>query len=138
RLEPAGDLWKIEDLGGLGLWVGGRKVPRAMLKGGDVVDVGGFPGAVSLAMPVTLEEPIALKLRLPNAPETFLLLQKLPMIMGRASWVDLPVPDPNVSHAHARLRLEDGHVVIDDLQSRNGTLVEGAAVRVSHPLRHGD
>ncbi len=36
---------------------------------------------------------------------------------------------PQVSHLHARVSLQEGHLVVEDLDSRNGTSVNGAAAR---------
>lgn len=138
RLEPKEECWTVEDLSGLGIYEGASKVSLATLRAGEVVDVGGFPGAVSLTLPCSLGAPIPMRLLVPGRPDTRLVLQKLPMVVGRASWVDLPLEDRNVSHAHARLRLEAGRVVIDDLQSRNGTYVAGSRVKAGHALRLGD
>ncbi len=138
RLEPRGEAWFIEDLSGEGVYAGAVRVCTTWLRAGEVVDVGGFPGAVSLALPCALGSPIPLLLTAPGGRQTSLVLQKLPMVMGRGSWVDLPLGDRNVSHAHARLRLENGRVVLDDLQSRNGTFVGGARVKAGHALRLGD
>jgi transcriptional regulator with GAF, ATPase, and Fis domain len=50
----------------------------------------------------------------------------------------LPVVDPSVSRKHCLLRREeDGRFQIKDLDSRNGTLVNGLPVK-EHWLRHGD
>lgn len=54
-----------------------------------------------------------------------------PLIVGRELSSTLPVLDPVVSRRHAELRLaDDGTVDVCDLDSRNGTWVNG--VRVSH------
>ena len=50
--------------------------------------------------------------------------------IGRAPDNDVVLPDANkgVSRAHAELRLENGHYVIVDLQSQNGTWMNGERV----------
>jgi predicted component of type VI protein secretion system len=50
--------------------------------------------------------------------------------IGRAPENDVVLPDANkgVSRAHAELRLENGHYVIVDLQSQNGTWLNGERV----------
>lgn len=54
-----------------------------------------------------------------------------PLVVGRELSSTLPVLDPVVSRRHAELRLaDDGTVDVYDLDSRNGTWVNG--VRVSH------
>jgi pSer/pThr/pTyr-binding forkhead associated (FHA) protein len=45
--------------------------------------------------------------------------------------------DPSVSRRHARLRFRDGHWILHDLESTNGTLVNDVPV-VRCELRAGD
>lgn len=47
---------------------------------------------------------------------------------GRDNDVVLPDPQKGVSRAHAELRFENGHYVIVDLQSQNGTWIDGRRV----------
>jgi pSer/pThr/pTyr-binding forkhead associated (FHA) protein len=65
------------------------------------------------------------------------------LVVGRGTDADLRINDPGVSRRHAELRLEAGDVVVEDLGSTNGTLVDGervdrrrlhdgATVRVGH------
>jgi hypothetical protein len=54
---------------------------------------------------------------------------------GRENGLVLPGPEKGVSRAHAELRLENGRYVIVDLQSQNGTWVNGRRVeRAEVPL----
>ena len=58
--------------------------------------------------------------------------------LGRDPTNTVPVVDPSVSRKHCLLRREeDGRYQILDLDSRNGTVVNGLAVREQW-LRHGD
>jgi transcriptional regulator with GAF, ATPase, and Fis domain len=58
--------------------------------------------------------------------------------LGRDPANTVPVVDPSVSRKHCSLRLgEDGRYQIRDLASRNGTIVNGLAVKEQW-LRHGD
>lgn len=50
---------------------------------------------------------------------------------GRDNDVVLPDPQKGVSRAHAELRFENGHYVIVDLQSQNGTWIDGRRVERS-------
>lgn len=47
---------------------------------------------------------------------------------GRDNDIVLPDPQKGVSRAHAELRYENGHYVIVDLQSQNGTWIDGRRV----------
>ncbi len=58
--------------------------------------------------------------------------------LGREPSNAVPVIDPSVSRKHCLVRREeDGRFQIRDLASRNGTLVNGSAVK-EHWLHHGD
>jgi DNA-binding NtrC family response regulator len=48
---------------------------------------------------------------------------------GRASIATVPIPDSRVSRLHTRIRVDRGAVWVDDLGSRNGTLVGRALLR---------
>ena len=50
------------------------------------------------------------------------------VIVGRARDVDFRVDDPNVSRRHAAIYWADGGIVVEDLDSTNGTLVNGYPV----------
>ena len=65
------------------------------------------------------------------------------VVVGRGTEADLRINDPGVSRRHAELRREAGDLVVEDLGSTNGTLVDGerverrrlsdgATVRVGH------
>jgi hypothetical protein len=59
------------------------------------------------------------------------------VIVGRDPSCDLVLTLPSVSRRHARLAFRDGSWVIQDLESRNGTVVNGVAVGRCE-LRPGD
>ena len=59
------------------------------------------------------------------------------VIVGRDPRCDLVLTLPSVSRRHARLAFRDGSWVIQDLGSRNGTVVNGVAVGRCE-LRPGD
>lgn len=60
-----------------------------------------------------------------------------PTLVGRSVDADLTLVDEGVSREHALLVYEDGAYVIEDLQSTNGTIVNGRRVR-SARLADGD
>ena len=47
------------------------------------------------------------------------------VILGRARDVDFQLDDPNVSRRHAALYWSEGRVMVEDLDSTNGTMVNG-------------
>jgi pSer/pThr/pTyr-binding forkhead associated (FHA) protein len=77
-----------------------------------VIERGGFPGA---EFNVTAEE----------------------TLIGRNPNTDITLVDEGVSREHAVVIWEDGACSIEDLQSTNGTKVNGKRVR-SQPLQDGD
>ena len=73
----------------------------------------------------------------PAAGRTLPLKPGSAITIGRSPTNDLPMPDPSVSGEHCRIKSEDGAFVVYDVQSTNGTLVNGQQVQ-RHPLRPGD
>ena len=59
------------------------------------------------------------------------------VILGRAKDVDFRIDDPNVSRRHAVIYWADGDLVVEDLDSTNGTMVNGYPV-TSTVLKPGD
>jgi hypothetical protein len=59
------------------------------------------------------------------------------LLVGRHDACDVVVGHPSVSRRHARLRFRDGHWVLRDLDSTNGTLINGTRV-VRCRLEAGD
>jgi len=63
---------------------------------------------------------------------------KTPVVnIGRADYNDLVVPDPSVSTTHAKLQRREGVWVLVDLDSTNGTFVDGEQVKGEAPLAPG-
>ena len=60
-----------------------------------------------------------------------------PVVLGRDGRADLRVRDPRVSRRHVRLEVTEGRVLLTDLGSANGTLVNGARVETAE-LTDGD
>ena len=57
--------------------------------------------------------------------------------IGREASSGISVSDPSVSRKHFLIRVQDGQVLVRDLDSRNGTLVNGSPVEEQW-LQHGD
>src|SRR5213592_401385 len=63
---------------------------------------------------------------------------KTPVVnIGRADYNDLVVPDESVSTTHAKLQRREGVWVLVDLDSTNGTFVDGDQVKGEMPLAPG-
>ncbi|MFQ5492436.1 MAG: ATP-binding protein, partial [Phycisphaerae bacterium] len=60
-----------------------------------------------------------------------------PAILGRLS-EQIPLTDTSVSRKHAQLKPENGHWVLSDLGSSNGTLLNGVRIHEPARLKHGD
>jgi len=77
-------------------------------------------------------------IRLPGRPP-LLLGKEMPEIsIGRASSNDLVLEDSSLSRNHARLLWKGGAAYIEDLGSRNGTLVNGTLLQGVRPVTERD
>jgi hypothetical protein len=61
-----------------------------------------------------------------------------PIVIGRSPGADIVIGDDFVSGKHARLSPSGDGVVIEDLGSTNGTILNGQRVVGARPLRSGD
>jgi pSer/pThr/pTyr-binding forkhead associated (FHA) protein len=61
-----------------------------------------------------------------------------PATIGRGPGCDISLPDPAVSRAHAAVRLDGATVVVEDLDSANGTCVNSEPIDSARRLEHGD
>jgi cell wall assembly regulator SMI1/CheY-like chemotaxis protein len=64
--------------------------------------------------------------------------RRFPYVIGRDADCDLPLMDPALSRRHCRIDWRDGLLLVEDLGSRNGTLVNGKKVTGPHALAEGD
>jgi serine phosphatase RsbU (regulator of sigma subunit)/pSer/pThr/pTyr-binding forkhead associated (FHA) protein len=81
--------------------------------------------------------PAALLVQNPSGQRTRAAIDTLPFLIGRQSDNDLALRDNRVSRGHARIVGENGSYVIEDLNSRHGTWVNGERI-ARHPLRNSD
>lgn len=65
-------------------------------------------------------------------------LEKTDLLLGRDLSNDIVVNDPEVSRRHARLLLQDGSYVLEDLSSTNGTFIRGQRLGAPLVLRPGE
>ena len=61
----------------------------------------------------------------------------IPVTIGREEGNGLRLNDERVSRFHAKVQMEDGDVILTDLDSTNGTRVNGTAIQIRR-LRPGD
>ena len=67
-----------------------------------------------------------------------LTLEKERITIGRSRDNDVFLPDQWLSRTHAAIRAKDSVYFVEDLGSKNGTLVNGRKLEDEHQLRHGD
>lgn len=60
------------------------------------------------------------------------------LTIGRSDRNDIVVRDPKASRRHAEITVENGQIVVRDLESLNGTKVNGELIAGEYPLREGD
>jgi hypothetical protein len=124
-----------------------------VLFGSEVLDPAGLVGDLTLRRPrrprsdrwarlvAVLRQAVAVDRRAPAEPATLLALDWSgacdELLVGRHDQCDVMVGHPTVSRRHARLTFRDGHWVLRDLSSTNGTRVNGTRV-VRCRLEPGD
>src|SRR4051812_32627698 len=73
----------------------------------------------------------------PDPPPSPVAVGATPVVVGRSGEATLRLADPTVSRRHATVRRDAGGLVVEDHDSRFGTFVNGARVRLA-ALRDGD
>jgi pSer/pThr/pTyr-binding forkhead associated (FHA) protein len=61
-------------------------------------------------------------------PHQTIVVDKLPAVVGRGSEADVRLDDIWTSHVHCEISKSKGMLVVRDLESRNGTLVNGETI----------
>ena len=87
---------------------------------------------------ITLKErPVLSVTRGPGSGQVYELSRETATSLGRAKANDIVLDDVAVSSQHCRIRPEDGHFVVHDLRSTNGTFVNERRV-LQQSLTEGD
>jgi len=81
--------------------------------------------------------PAALIVLNPSGQRTRAAIEALPFLIGRQPDNNLVLRDNRASRTHARIIAENGHYVLEDLDSRHGTWVNGERA-ARHVLRNSD
>jgi hypothetical protein len=84
-----------------------------------------------------VENPQLLLIKGPEVGKTF-SLDEPTLVLGRHPRSPIVIDHPEVSRRHARLRREEEGWVIEDLNSLNGTFVNGQRLTTPHKLSPGD
>ncbi len=120
--------YEIADLGSKnGLFFEGCRIAHKPLADGDVLHIG--PEVTLTYQAAPLAEALLRTLDLRN---------RTTLILGRDPQNDAVVDHPSVSRFHARITRRDGAFVIADLNSTNGTFVNGERVVRERFLQPGD
>lgn len=72
------------------------------------------------------------------APGKVYSLEKSEMSIGREAGSDVFINEVEVSRHHARLKLQGGNYILEDLGSTNGTFVNGQRLTKPRPLQPND
>jgi serine/threonine protein kinase len=73
----------------------------------------------------------------PHKGRCLLVEEGAPLLLGRSRHAETRLEDPGVSRVHCEIELEDGQVVVTDLDSAGGTFVNGQRI-TENVLRPGD
>jgi hypothetical protein len=71
----------------------------------------------------------SLRVSTPGQPSRIVAMQRLPFTIGRGPSCSLRLADPRVSWVHARISLQQGGPVLEDLGSVNGSFLNGQRLR---------
>ncbi len=123
----------IEDLSptnGTALGSPGNNIQRAKFAADDVVYFG------SLRVPAS--RLLTGKLGMGEQPHTSLTVLEKTTVLGRSKDCDQVLDDPKVSRRHAKLTRSDSRLMVEDLNSANGTYVNGKRIRGAVVISPGD
>ena len=73
-----------------------------------------------------------------DSGKSFRLVDGETQVLGRSSRTDIIIQDVGISRQHCTVRLSGGELTVRDLNSKNGTVVNGLRIRGETPLRNGD
>jgi pSer/pThr/pTyr-binding forkhead associated (FHA) protein len=90
------------------------------------------PPAIEAAIPTGIELTVAHR----GTIKTYRYGRRV--LVGRSPSADLRLDDPSVSRLHARIEMRDDGVYVEDLGSRNGTVVEGVPIAAPRRLAVDD
>ncbi len=72
-----------------------------------------------------------------DLPEIIIPITELPFIIGRSVRNNFQLRNPDVSRRHVMIHDDNGKLVVEDLNSANGTMLNGTRIKAGH-MRPGD
>lgn len=147
RIVREGDHFLIEDSGATnGTFVNGFRIQRETLRHLDIVTLGRSADLIFLArenepMPAPeVDQLIDVKLEILDGPEagTVVDVPRGETTLGRAPSCNVVLNSPAVGRAHARIERGNKRLVLQDLQSANGTTLNGTRIEDTTVLASGD
>ena len=139
RLERRGGQWHYADLNSTnGTYVNGKRVNVTVLRTGDTLRIGDVQGN---SLSLTFKDPGKQDRAIPKGTirlKDMALGNQPRILIGRDPQAQIHLPAPIVSRHHARIVQSDQGTFIKDLNSTNGTFVNGQRVSGHAPLHQGD
>jgi ABC-type multidrug transport system ATPase subunit/pSer/pThr/pTyr-binding forkhead associated (FHA) protein len=147
-IDWGGNGWLLNDPGSTnGTFVNGQQVGRAELRDGDLIQIGDFALIVELSDHVAQRDEqhagtmigVSVGAQPASAVPDILDLRSQPTVtIGRDPGNNLTLDHPQISRYHARLELQqDGALRVTDLNSTNGTFVNGQQLRGTTTVASG-
>ena len=156
QIKYAENVYVVTDLNSSdGTFVNGIQLaphtPRALVAS-DQVRIGKYELIFCVAAPVAVQTPVpasAQKTTISGMPDAGLgstpiqsrqldLKGRDTFTLGRDPLNDMAIDHPSVSRFHAQIKKQDGAYIVLDLNSTNGTFLNGKQIVGHHPLRVGD
>jgi DNA segregation ATPase FtsK/SpoIIIE, S-DNA-T family len=138
RLEPAEDRLRVVDLdSAAGLFVMGTRRRDAVIGAGDRFRIGATEVAL-LRLHRFADAAGCPSLIVDDRGKRRAVEVRDGLTLGRDEDCDICVNDGTVSRRHALIRVSRGEMHVVDLQSANGTTVNGRRVRSATPIVDGD
>lgn len=153
RLTQKGNRYILRDLDSRdGTYVNGEKLAPAVprdLQPGDCMSIGDrelrfYIESESPATQITPDDAATVVSQLPEnvgmpaGVESINLRDRAKFAIGRAAENDKVIGHPSVSRFHAQMYRESGSIYLVDLNSTNGTFVNGKQIQKKHALKVGD
>ncbi|NJM65856.1 MAG: FHA domain-containing protein [Acaryochloris sp. RU_4_1] len=156
QVKFSGNAYTVTDLNSSdGTYVNGIQLsphtPRTLVTG-DQVRIGFYELIFSLTVPTPVQPTISAatqKTTISGMPDLGLagtptqarhldLKGRETFTLGRDPLNDMAINHPSVSRFHAQIKKQEGSYIVLDLNSTNGTFLNGKQIVGHHPLRVGD